>query len=80
MDFNGKVGIVTGGAAGIGLAVAEGFLKGGGKAVLVDRDSSVADAAKRLGALGVVISKANGSASSLISSSAARAQAKHCKI
>ena len=49
MDFNGKVAIVTGGATGIGFAVAAGFLKYGGKAVIVDRDPSVADAANRLG-------------------------------
>jgi NAD(P)-dependent dehydrogenase (short-subunit alcohol dehydrogenase family) len=56
MDFSGKVAIVTGGAAGIGFAVAQGFIKHGGKAVLVDRDPSVAEAASRLGAnaLGVV--------------------------
>ncbi len=49
MDFNGKVAIVTGGAAGIGLAVAQGFIKHGGKVLIVDRDRSVAEVAKGLG-------------------------------
>ncbi|MDB5395949.1 MAG: uncharacterized protein JWM91_3455 [Rhodospirillales bacterium] len=56
MDFNGKVAVVTGGATGIGYAVAQGFLKHGGKVVIVDRDPAVVEAAAGLGAhaLGVV--------------------------
>jgi len=61
MDFNGKVAIVTGGAAGIGLAVAQGILKGGGKVVTVDRDPAVTGVAKGLGdnALGVTADVSN---------------------
>jgi len=36
MDFTGKVGLVTGGATGIGGAVATGFAARGGHAVIVD--------------------------------------------
>jgi NAD(P)-dependent dehydrogenase (short-subunit alcohol dehydrogenase family) len=56
MDFIGKTAIVTGGAAGIGLAAAKGFIAGGGKALLVDREDVVEDEAAALGrdAVGLV--------------------------
>ena len=51
MDFSGKVGIVTGGANGIGAAVARGFVARGGKIVIVDRDAASGEAlAASLGA------------------------------
>jgi len=56
MNFEGKIGLITGGGAGIGLAVAEGFLKGGGKVAIVDNAPSVIETAKGLGnnAIGIV--------------------------
>ncbi|MFZ4407840.1 MAG: SDR family NAD(P)-dependent oxidoreductase [Paracraurococcus sp.] len=39
MDFTGKVAIVTGGANGIGAAVARGFVQRGGRVAIVDRDA-----------------------------------------
>ena len=51
MDFSGKVGIVTGGANGIGAAVVRGFVARGGKVVIVDRDAAAGEAlAASLGA------------------------------
>lgn len=36
MDFTGKTAVVTGGASGIGKAVVEGIIRGGGSAVIAD--------------------------------------------
>jgi NAD(P)-dependent dehydrogenase (short-subunit alcohol dehydrogenase family) len=45
MDFNGKVAVVTGGANGIGAAVARGFAARGARGVLVvDRDAVAGEA------------------------------------
>jgi NAD(P)-dependent dehydrogenase (short-subunit alcohol dehydrogenase family) len=56
MDFHDKIGLVTGGGAGIGLAVAEGFVKSGGKVVIVDNQPSVIETAQNLGhgAIGII--------------------------
>jgi 3-oxoacyl-[acyl-carrier protein] reductase len=51
IDLGGKRAVVTGGARGIGLAVAERFLASGAKVALWDRDPTAIDAAaKRLAA------------------------------
>ncbi|MGI6688908.1 MAG: SDR family NAD(P)-dependent oxidoreductase [Christensenellales bacterium] len=44
MDFTGKNVIVTGGASGIGKAIATGVVKGGGKAIIVDLNLPAAEA------------------------------------
>jgi NAD(P)-dependent dehydrogenase (short-subunit alcohol dehydrogenase family) len=46
-DFSGKVVVVTGAAAGIGLAMAETFAQNGAKLALVDRDLRVVEVAKK---------------------------------
>ena len=49
-SLNGKVGVITGAASGIGLASAEAMLAGGARVVLVDRDEAALQSlAARLG-------------------------------
>lgn len=50
-DFSGRTAVVTGGAQGIGYAIAERLMKGGARVVLWDYDAqALADAKARLGA------------------------------
>lgn len=50
MDFKDKIIVVTGAARGIGLCIAENFIRKGGKIVLCDLDEkAVAQAAEKLG-------------------------------
>lgn len=54
-DFSNAVAVVTGGASGIGLALARGALKRGAKVVIADiREDALADARAELATLGEV--------------------------
>ncbi|WP_026868535.1 SDR family NAD(P)-dependent oxidoreductase [Inquilinus limosus] len=56
IDLDGKLAVVTGGAQGIGRAVAERFIASGAQVVLWDRDQAlVEETAKAIGAKGVAI-------------------------
>lgn len=53
-DFSGEVALVTGGAGGIGRAVAAALAHAGARVVLADRDPAVASVAEAMGATGLV--------------------------
>lgn len=56
-DLTGRCAVITGGAAGIGLACASLLAERGARVALVDRDPAVVDVAARLGAehLGIAV-------------------------
>ena len=59
IDLSGRTAIVTGGAQGIGLAVAKRLLVSGASVCLWDRDAALmASAAEELGADGTVHTRA----------------------
>lgn len=47
-SLDGKIAVITGGAAGIGLAIAELFIAKGAKVALIDRADSVIETATSL--------------------------------
>lgn len=56
IDVSSKVAVVTGAAAGMGLAAAESFVRNGGSVVLADiQEERIAQAAQTLGAAAVAI-------------------------
>ncbi len=46
LDFNGRTAVITGGAAGIGLAIAQRLIASGGRVSVWDRDAAALDNAK----------------------------------
>ena len=53
IDLSGRVAAITGGARGIGLAIAERFRQSGAKVALWDLDGAEAAAARLEGAIGL---------------------------
>jgi 3-oxoacyl-[acyl-carrier protein] reductase len=46
LDFNGRTAVITGGAAGIGFAIAQRLIASGGRVSLWDRDAAALDKAR----------------------------------
>ena len=71
LGLEGRLAIITGGAQGIGAAIAAGFADEGAALLLIDRDSGVSAVADRLGEQSLVCDLADPAAAEQVAATAA---------